>query len=221
MVTFLVERVYSEPLQSYSLGPTGISSLQKKVPASIFEFGKLQADYGSGNEVFWASMAVLVWGPRARFVYYMLLIAVIDLFVPIIKMIYSTPRPYLVNPDITPYKCALCYANPSGHSFASTMAGFTIFLDLFHSTPTQSSKNLAQYSEVSASLYKFCLFLAIFWVLSMPTSRYIGGMHTLNQILFGSTLGLYFGFICHFLLRDRVVGAFESLELESTEKNPE
>ena len=36
-------------------------------------------------------------------------------------------------------------------------------------------------------------------------------MHTVNQLLFGVTLGLYFALISHFLFRDRIIRTFEAL----------
>ena len=36
-------------------------------------------------------------------------------------------------------------------------------------------------------------------------------MHTINQLIFGSTLGLYFALVSHLLFRDRIIRTFEAL----------
>lgn len=130
--------------------------------------------------------------------------------VPIVKIIYADPRPYLLEPRIQQFKCALCFANPSGHAFASSLAVVAPFLDLFHGTPT-SSKTLLWTRGRCNFLYWPLFIFSLYWVITLPYSRYIGGMHTLNQLLFGATLGVYCAVVAHLLFRDRILRTFEAL----------
>ena len=59
--------------------------------------------------------------------------------------------------------------------------------------------------------YLTVLSLAIFWVFIIPFSRYVLGAHSLNQILFGSLLGIFQGFTMHFIIRDRVLRLTERI----------
>ena len=164
---------------------------------------------------------MLMWGSRSRFVYYMFLLGFVKFsIVPILKIIYATPRPYLFEPRIVNFSCALCFANPSGHAVSSSLAVVGSFLDLFHGSPT-SSKTLMWTRGRIRNLYWPCLVFAIYWIIVLPYSRYIGGMHTLNQLLLGATVGVYCAVTSHLVFRDRIIRTFEALFEERREVDDE
>jgi len=97
-----------------------------------------------------------------------------------LKESFTDPRPYLQNPNIKPQHCTISFAYPSGHSMGASFAATGIFLDLFHSTPIsfqfQRDFNII-YSNI---VYYICLVFAIYWQTSIPYSRYLNGMHTVD-----------------------------------------
>ena len=53
--------------------------------------------------------------------------------------------------------------------------------------------------------------VALFWLITLPYTRFVGGMHTSNQLLFGFTLGVYCAVVAHWLCRDKIIRTFEAL----------
>lgn len=46
----------------------------------------------------------------------------------------------------------------------------------------------------------------------MPFARFYLGVHSLDQILYGTSLGIWGGIVCHFLLRDGVINIFRRIK---------
>jgi len=96
-----------------------------------------------------------------------------------LKLIYAEPRPYHLDPRILPFKCKASFGNPSGHSMASAVASVAIFLDYYHGTPvTFKSKHDSFYHSWES--YILSLIISIYWLFSIPYSRYLGGAHSLD-----------------------------------------
>ena len=49
--------------------------------------------------------------------------------------------------------------------------------------------------------YIIGLILSIYWAISIPYSRYLVGVHSLDQIVYGSTLGMWEGLVLHWFVR--------------------
>jgi membrane-associated phospholipid phosphatase len=49
------------------------------------------------------------------------------------------------------------------------------------------------------------------WFFGIPFSRYLMGVHSLDQLLFGNSLGVVGGFTMHFLVRDHLIRNFDDL----------
>ena len=65
--------------------------------------------------------------------------------------------------------------------------------------------------------YAVCLALAIFWAVTIPYTRFVMGVHSLDQIMFGSSLGVWSGLTMHFLVRDNLLKHVEKLINSSQE----
>jgi hypothetical protein len=97
------------------------------------------------------------------------------------KMIYGNPRPYWVDPSLS-IACDGGYGNPSGHAFSSTTSYLSLWLiitdfDFFKDT------------VVGIALRIFLLILFIILILTIMLSRVYLGVHSVNQILYGASLG--------------------------------
>lgn len=103
------------------------------------------------------------------------------------KLVYSQGRPFLLD-KIVYITCEPGYGNPSGHSFQFTsnlLAFVQMFIDLF--------KLSKKYSII---IYIISAIL----ILSINFSRIILGVHSLNQVIFGDTLGFTVYFIIFHIL---------------------
>ena len=92
---------------------------------------------------------------------------------------------------------------------AGVTAAIVIFLDIFHGTPINYSYMNPIY--YSCKEYMAGLVLAFYWMTIMPYTRYVGGIQSVDQLVFGAALGLQLAFFCHFIVRDHLISYFEKL----------
>ena len=81
-----------------------------------------------------------------------------------------------------------------------------LFLDVFHGSTKNHNLKFHGYL-----VYFSSLFLAIFWATTIPFTRYLMGVHSLNQIVYGTSLGLWAALTMHFLLRDYLLEHFNAI----------
>ena len=61
--------------------------------------------------------------------------------------------------------------------------------------------------------YTLCLLLCISWAAVIPYTRYALGVHSLDQIVYGSSLGLWAGVFMHLYVRDNFIRYIEKVIL--------
>lgn len=113
----------------------------------------------------------------------------------------------MIQSTIKPISCSKSFGNPSGHSSASILFGVALFLDVFHG----STKNPGDVRYFGKGVYFLFLFLAVLWSATIPFTRYLMGVHSLNQIVYGSSLGLCAALTMHFLFRDYLLEHFRGV----------
>lgn len=145
------------------------------------------------------------WGRRSKLMYYLIFFALDKSYVNFFKLAYHDPRPYMINPNIVPISCSRAFGNPSGHSSSSLIVPIVLFLDIFHGKTYKDHKP----EFYAYPPYMLSLFVALFWPCTIPFTRYVLGVHSLDQILFGVTLGLWGGLTCHFVIRDHIINHVE------------
>lgn len=143
------------------------------------------------------------FGPRPRFFYYLSILTLITGMVSYMKIAYHQPRPYMIEPGIHPISCSKAFGQPSGHSMAASLIAITLVLDVFH-----GSNGHTFYSK---PFYYSCVAFAVFWATAIPYTRFLMGVHSLDQIVYGSTLGVWAGFTMHFLVRDHLMEHLEMI----------
>lgn len=110
------------------------------------------------------------------------------------KISYHSPRPYMVFEHVHTIGCSHEYANPSGHSMFSSSVPLFIFLDFMGTAkPLRTLKWKATLSAIIA-------FTGI-----MGFARIYQGMHTLDQIIYGWCLGVWFALFFHFCIREWMI----------------
>ena len=114
----------------------------------------------------------------------LLSISLISIYIGgILKIIYQNERPFFINSEIKVLNCEGGFGNPSNHSLLSTF----FYLSLYE---IYVKKN----KEINEKNKKLILFFTIFFIFSIVFNRMFLGVHTLNQILFGSLIGFFLYF---------------------------
>lgn len=115
---------------------------------------------------------------------FILLMVVLNtyLFGGLIKLILAEPRPFFQDSDIInhDYSCGMGYGNPSGHAVSATAFYLTLWHIIFDSSYLKE-KRLLKY---------FSLCLIIFILILMFFGRFISGTNTIDQVIFGTMIGL-------------------------------
>ena len=99
----------------------------------------------------------------------------------IMKIVYGNSRPFIDNHNLFKGLCDGGFGNPSGHSLVSAF----IYLNFYH--------YLIKLKYISENKLLKIFYGFLFSILSILVfiSRYILGLHSLNQIIFGAFLGIW------------------------------
>jgi len=183
LLVFITERIYKEPLFNYSL--TKIQEYQEYYSDFTIRFYGYYTNIGKFEGIFPLIVLIFNYFPLSVS-YFLLLFYVISFYIDnILKLLYQDPRPYFINTNIIPYKTDSDYGNPSGHSLASTV---------FYLALLNFCKNTKFFKNNRHLYYLFSLFVIIS-LFMLFFSRFILGVHAINQLLFGMLIGLGFYFI--------------------------
>jgi membrane-associated phospholipid phosphatase len=151
-------------------------------PQKFKEFCILLKYVGS-SRVFFALLAIIhIFFPINKSFTFLNVFLYSYYFNNLMKMIYSNPRPFWVDPNIN-LSCDGSFGNPSGHSMCSA-AVYLAFTHIITDHKYFSDNYLRK-------LLRFSIFLIfIGLILAIMISRVYIGAHSFNQILFGSLLGI-------------------------------
>lgn len=127
-----------------------------------------------------AVIITFIFGTRQHFFYYMSILALDKIIISYFKLAYHDPRPYMILSTITPEKCSSGFGNPSGHSNASSLFAIALFLDVFHGAQIDKVTEHSVERFFSIYQYLFSLALAVFWAASIPYTRFVMGVHSLD-----------------------------------------
>lgn len=100
-------------------------------------------------------------------------------FHSMMKIWYASSRPFWERPNLYKGICDGGFGNPSGHSMSSVYLYLTLFVYL-------KEKKCFRNKCIQLALLILCLV----WTILIILSRLILGIHAVNQVIFGSTLGL-------------------------------
>ena len=136
-ITVGAQALYADLLLDMTLNDDSLSikSIQKSTAKWLQEFMRAQTSLGGGAELSTFMFFVLLFMPRSRFFYYVVVTGLKGALSFQLKMLYAEPRPYHLDSAIHPNKCKPTFGNPSGHSMAASVSAIVIFLDVFHGTP--------------------------------------------------------------------------------------
>jgi len=154
-----------------------IKNVQANCPLWLYTSMRLQTQFGGGFELIAAMVFALLFLPRSRFFYYMFVSGFSSLTVLQLRLTFADPRPFHLDPRISPWKCFVTYGNPSDHAMCGILSAIVIILDLFHGVPIT-------YNYAGDNIfYGWCTYLlailtGLYWSATMTVSRYVGGMQS-------------------------------------------
>ena len=134
---------------------------------------------------------------RPRLIYYFLLLSAVLMLTNTLKTSYHEARPFWDNPNIQDLAgCSTQFGNPSGHSLTSFAFALAVWLDY-----NNCSEKFEASGSVLGKLWMriIMLVLAVAFSVSVAYSRFVLGMHSMNQLLFGMLLGIWLAFSFHFI----------------------
>jgi len=183
-----IEVAYRSPLFDKSL--TIIEDLQNNASKASKDFFLFITNFGTEAVLIPMYAICLNWLPLSKsftFLQVLIISVVID---NIFKLIYSNPRPYFSDTNITPIQCEGGYGNPSGHSFSSSGC----YLAFYHLTSTNEFLNEKVWLKIIYGIFMGSMVIIILF------SRLFLGVHSLNQIIYGLTLGVWLYILIFFVL---------------------
>lgn len=113
-------------------------------------------------------------------------------FTNLMKMMYHSPRPFWDNSNLNP-TCNSGFGNPSGHS----VTAFGLYFTLFSIT---TDFNIFKTKTWGKGL-KIVIFIFYFLlILSIVISRIVLGAHGINQVIYGSLIGIAVYYIIYHII---------------------
>ena len=176
IILFVIEFFYRTPLFNYSVEFE--KNWQEKATKETITLFKILTKIG-GEYLMAVPVIIVLWFSTLikSFIYLMGFIFCLQ-FHSMMKIWYGSKRPFWIEPSLYKGICDGGFGNPSGHSITTTFLYLSL---IFLYTQTKTRKNV-----VLIIVLLFCLF----WIIMILLSRLILGMHSVNQILYGTSLGL-------------------------------
>ena len=178
LIAFIVEFFYRKPLFNYSLDfEKNWQEKASKATISMFKFfTKIGGEYLMAVPV----IIVICFFTLIKSYVYLTGFVFCLQFHSMMKIWYGNKRPFWEEQSLYKGICDGGFGNPSGHSI--TTAYLYLTLCLYYKQTKRLEKN---YITLIIILI-FCLF----WMLMIILSRLILGMHSVNQVIYGSSLGV-------------------------------
>ena len=189
LILILTEIIYKDALFNYSL--TYEQNLQESLSKGAINFFSFISITGDGVFIGLGLFFIFCYFSLIKTI----LISVGVIFMiylhDLLKLIYSDPRPFWLNTALFQGKCETSYGNPSGHSLLS----FFFYLSF--------SYYLCQINKIkSNNIYKISIYcLALFIAALTAFSRLALGVHSVDQVLYGSLLGIFSFLIFAFMFK--------------------
>ena len=178
IILFIIEFFYRDPLFQYSLDfeKNWQENATKETITAFKIFTKIGGEYLMAVPVI-----IVLWFFTLikSYVYLMGFIFCLQ-FHSMMKIWYGNKRPFWQDPSLYKGICDGGFGNPSGHSITTSF----LYLSLFFYY-TQAKVTRDKY-KILIIILLFCLF----WIVMILLSRIILGMHSVNQIIYGTSLGL-------------------------------
>ena len=191
-----IEPAYREPAYDYS--HQFISRWQKGSTNASINFFKFISLFGDQTLQVVVIVSVYCFATRRFFLKLILVVFVAQNLITYLKLIYHDPRPYFTSDNVTAMSCSRGYGNPSGHCLiTASVYGALWFLLFIRNDKKQHTLFPKKWMLISCKWLSFSLILLLI-ILTFFSRLYLG-VHSLNQTIYGTLLGLWvvytFGFV--------------------------
>ena len=188
-ILIIVEIIYKEALFKYSL--TYEQNLQNSLSKFSLKFFEIISFTGNGFFIAIGLILIFCYFSLIKTIFICSGLILIVYLHDLMKLIHSDPRPFWIKTILFQDKCETSYGNPSGHSLVS----FFSYLSF--------SYYLCQIDKIkSNNTYKLSIYLIAIFISSLTAfSRLALGVHSIDQVLYGSFLGIFAFLIFAFMFK--------------------
>ena len=130
-----------------------------------------------------------------------------------LKSIYAEKRPYWVTDDINSTHCMLGFGNPSGHMLNTTYFWLTLYLHCYHEVGVKAARMSVFCTAYIIKMAATCIGISL--IIFMAFSRVYLGVHSINEVIFGTILGATFSLIGHYKIKPLFLAMPELLYFDS------
>ena len=188
-ISIILDLIFKESLFKYSL--TYEQNLQNSLSKSAITFFNIISITGNGLFIAIGLIFILCYFPLIQLVLISFGLIFMVYLTDIMKLIYNDPRPFWLNTILFQGKCETSYGNPSGHS----LIAFYFYLSFAYYL---CKNNYMKFNRIiKISIYIIAIILSVLTAFS----RLVLGVHSLDQVLYGSFLGIFAFLIFTFIFR--------------------
>ena len=189
IVLIILEFIFRPLLFTYSC--KYIKSLQDSFPNYTYKFCHFMSFLGRGGLSGLCLLFVFCYFPLNKAIILLICFILVFCLHNLLKLIYRDPRPFWINTNLYKGSCETSYGNPSGHCINSIF----FFLSFsYYICMLDKIKNKLIYKVI---IY----FISIFISVLIAFSRLVLGVHTLDQVFYGITIGIWLFLISTYVFK--------------------
>ena len=189
LLLILAEIIYKDTLFEYSL--TYEQNLQNSLSKGALKLFGIVSITGNGLFIGLGLFFIFCYFTLIKMILICVGLIIMVYLHDLFKLIFADPRPFWLNTILFQDKCETSYGNPSGHSLIS------FFFYLSFSYYLCQIKKIKENNIIRISVY----IIAILIALLTAFSRLALGVHSLDQVIFGSFLGIFAFLIFTFMFK--------------------
>jgi membrane-associated phospholipid phosphatase len=188
-VLIMLEFIYRRDLFTYSL--TYEQNLQNSLSKNAIQFFKIVSLLGGYVFIGLGLCFVFCYYPLNKSIILSVCLIFVVYLHDMMKLLYGDPRPFWVNTILFTDNCEISYGNPSGHS----LVGFFFYTSL--------SYYICMLDNIKYnSTYKTGVYFTGIIISSLTAfSRLVLGVHSIDQVVYGSALGIWLFFIFMYVFK--------------------
>ena len=179
IVLIILDLIYRNSLFTYSL--TYEQNLQNTFSKSEIQFYKIISNILGYVIIVLGFIFVFCYFPLNKSILLFITFIFGDYIEDLMKLIFSDPRPFWLNSILSQGSCEGSYGNPSGHSIKAFLFSLSL---CYYICMLDRIKNNLKYKTIIYSIGLFSAGLVAF-------SRIALGVHSIDQVLFGSLIGMW------------------------------
>ena len=179
IILIILDLIYRNSLFTYSL--TYEQNLQNSFSENAIQFYKFLSNIFAYIAIFLGFIFVFCYFPLNKSILFFIAFIFGDYIEDLMKLIFSDPRPFWLNSILSQGSCEASYGNPSGHSIKAFL--FSLSLCYYICMLDRIKDNL----KYKAIIYTIGLLGSAL----VAFSRIALGVHSIDQVLFGSLIGIW------------------------------